>query len=76
LAVDTTVIAGSGGVNPNASSDTLVGFIPVVFNYVQGMLFYTIIGWGTIYMIQRYGQERRKQAGRITAVDKSSGKFQ
>ncbi|MHA1680478.1 MAG: hypothetical protein ACTSUE_05680 [Promethearchaeota archaeon] len=65
LAMDTTVIAGSGGVNPNAASNALVGFIPVVFNYIQGMLFYTVIGWGTVYMIQRYGKERGKRTERF-----------
>ena len=48
LAVDTTVIAGSGAVNPNTDSDTLIGFIPIILNYVQGMLLYVIIGWGTV----------------------------
>lgn len=67
LAVDISVIAGSGGVNPNASSSILVGFIPVILNYAQGLLFYTVIGWGTVYMIQRYGKEHRKPMEKLTS---------
>ena len=59
LAVDTTVIAGSGAVNPNPASELLVGFIPMIFNYLQGVLLYIIIGWGTIFMIQRYGKDAK-----------------
>ena len=54
LATDTSVMAGSGAINPNYNSETLLGFLFISLNYIQGIFIYIIISFGLTRALQKH----------------------